>query len=441
MTMSRAEIADGLPALVPGTLTGVAFPTSIVALVEAGPGFLTRAFHATGALAPERRVVAITKTREFFGGGMGRKLLLDVRYDLPEEGLIEQLFVKFPRDFGDPLRELFGPLMEPEVRFALLSRRDDFPLRVPICYFGDYDHATRSGLLITERVPYGENGIEPAHDKCLDYEVDDPLGHYQAVTRTMARLAAAHKGGRIGAEIDRQFPFDPSGNDLGSRIPYTAEELDQKLAKLRTFAADHPELFPHELGDPAFLDRFAKDALIVLEDQDAIRQHLNGQADLITLCHWNMNLDNAWFWRDGQGVIQVGMLDWGSVSQMNLAQSFFGMICAAETDFLDVHEEELITLLLDEYQRLGGPAVDREAFVFSLRLAMALLGVAWMLDAPALVEREVPEIGEVKDRTDPRLRDVFLARAQLQLLVVLLNEWRREDIGSVLRLFRKQATG
>ena len=435
-----AASAETLPALVSGRFTGVDFPTGIAALVEAGPDWLTRAFHATGALPAGHRVVEIVRTQEFFGGGMGRKLILDVRYDAPGDGLTERLFCKFPRDFGDPLRDLFGPLMEPEVRFALLSRRDDFPLTVPACYFGDYDPATRSGLLITARVPYGEGSVEPAHDKCLDYEVADPLGHYQAVTRGMARLAAAHKGGRIGAEIDRQFPFDASGADLGSRIPYTAEELAAKLAALTSFAAAHPGLFPDGLGDPAFLDRFTGEAMAVLDMQDAIRRHLNGEADLITLCHWNMNLDNAWFWRDGEGALHVGLLDWGSVAQMNLAQSFFGMICAGETDFLDAHEDGLITLLLDEYRALGGPAVDRAAFVRSLRLSQALLGVAWMLDAPALIEREVPEIADVRDRTDPRLRDVFLARAQLQLLIVLLNEWRREDIGGVLRHFRAETS-
>jgi hypothetical protein len=429
---------EALPALVPGRFTGIAFPTSIAALEEAGPAWLTRAFHATGALPAERRVVAIERTQEFFGGGMGRKLILDVRTDAGEP---ERLFCKFPRDVGDPLRELFGPLMEPEVRFALLSRRDDFPLTVPACFFGDYDPATTSGLLITARVPYGEGEVEPAHDKCLDYEVADPLGHYRVVTQAMARLAAAHKGGRIGAEIDRQFPFDASGADLGSRIPYTAGKLAAKLATLKDFAAAHPGLFPDGLGDPAFLDRFAADAMEVLAMQDAIRRHLNGEPDLITLCHWNMNLDNAWFWRDGAGALQVGLLDWGSVGQMNLAQSFFGMICAAETDFLDAHEGELIALLLEEYGALGGPAVDQATFVRSLRLSQALLGVAWMLDAPALIEREVPEIGDVRDRTDPRLRDVFLARAQHHLLIVLLNEWRREDIGGVLRCFRQETVG
>ena len=99
MASEAAQIAK-LPAQAPGRFTGVAFPTSIAALVEAGPEWLTRAFHATDALPAERRVVAIERTQEFFGGGMGRKLILDVRYDIPDEGLDERLFCKFPRDLA-----------------------------------------------------------------------------------------------------------------------------------------------------------------------------------------------------------------------------------------------------------------------------------------------------------------------------------------------------
>lgn len=434
MNVTSGKVAAG-PDMVRGSLTGVDFPTSIAALLAGGPTFLTRAFRAAGALGNDNEVAAVTGSEEFFGGGMGRKLWLDVEYARPDPALKERLFVKFPRDFGDPLRSLFAPLMEPEVRFALLSRRDDFPIRVPECYFGDYDPETLSGLLITERVPYGQGNVEPAHDKCLDYEIADPLPHYQALTRTMAKLAAAHKGGRIGATIDTQFPFDPDATDNGSRVPYTPEQLDEKLAKLKSFATAAPQLFPDELGDPAFLDRFAREAALVLAHQDAIRRHLNRQSELIALCHWNMNIDNAWFWRGSDGTLETGLLDWGSVAQMNLAQAFYGMFCAAEADFLDAHEEELIDLLLAEYRGHGGPAIDRDAFVLSLRLSIALLGVAWMLDAPSLVEAQVPNVATVADRHDPRLKGDFLARAQLQLLVVFLNEWRREDIGAILRRF------
>lgn len=421
--------ADG-PRMVAGDMTNVPFPTSVDAFHEAGLPFLNHAFHATGALAPGNSVVEIVGVKEFFGGGMGRKLWLDVRYARSDPNLAEQLFVKFTREFGDPLRELFSPVMEPEVRFALLSRRPDFPVSVPECYFGDYHRETKCGLLITARIPYGRDGVEPLRDKCLDYELPNPLEHYQALTRSMAALAAHHRAGRFGEEVDRYFPFDRAAAEAQPLIPYTAEQLQQKLDKLNAFAAEAPRLMSEALRDPSFLDGFGKGAMHVLERQRAIRAFLNDQSDMIALCHWNMNLDNGWFWREGEGTLQCGLLDWGGVSQMNLAMGFVGMTCAAETEFLARHEDDLMALLIDEYRTRGGPAIDLGSFRRSLKLAIALVGVAWMLDAPTLIEAEIPDVSVVRDRFDPALRDKFLPRAQLQLMTVFLDSWHRMEIGA-----------
>ena len=107
------------PLQVTGDLLGLPFPTSIESLIEQGPEFLTLAFRAGGALSEDNRVTAINTLEEFFAGGMGRKLLLSVEYETPDDALHTELFLKFPRDFGDPLRELFSPLMEPEIRFEI----------------------------------------------------------------------------------------------------------------------------------------------------------------------------------------------------------------------------------------------------------------------------------------------------------------------------------
>jgi hypothetical protein len=430
--MQAVTPPDAGPSMVRGDATGVDFPTGVDAFHAAGAAFLTRAFRATGALSPDNAVVEIVATKEFFGGGMGRKLWLDVRYARAEEGLHTALFAKFTREFGDPLRDLFSPVMQPEVRFALLSRAPDFPVRVPTCYFGDYSATTQSGLLITERVPYGHDGIAPLQDKCLDYAMADPLDHYQALTRAMAALAAHHRAGRFGAVVDSAFPFDRAVIEAQPMIPFDSVELAQKLARLRRFAAQAPQLLPQVVRDAEFLDGFCRDAMVVVEREAALRAHVNGQDAMIALCHWNMNVDNAWFWRDGD-VLRCGLLDWGGVAQMSLAMAFVGMTCAAETDFLAAHEAELIDLLLADYRAAGGPAIDRQAFMTALKLSIALTGVAWMLDAPALVEAEIPDLTQIEDRFDLRLRDLFLPRAQLQLMTLFLDSWRRLDIGAAVR--------
>jgi hypothetical protein len=426
-------MSDASPLAAKGAQTGVIFPTSLDNLLDQGAEFLTRAFRATGALAADNEVTAITASKEFFGGGMGRKLWLSLTYAREEPCLHNDVFVKFPREFGDPLRALFGPLMEPEVRFALLSMRPDFPIIVPKCYFADYDPATISGLLITERIAYGTGAIEPCPEKCMDYQLDDPLPYYQALTLDMARLAGAHKAGCLGDDLTARFPFEPDVIDPGSRIPFSPEVLGQKLETLRAFVAEAPQLFPEGLAET--VDSFIVEVPMVLDLELGIRRYLNQRPDMIALCHWNMNLDNAWFWRDSNGALKAGLLDWGSVGQMNVAQAFFGMTCAAEPDFLMRHRRDLIDLFVAEYAASGGPVIDAEEMAFMVKLSIAVLGVAWMLDAPSLVAQEVPEYATVEDRMDPKLKGNFLAHAQAHLLRVLMSEWQSSDIGGALRTF------
>jgi hypothetical protein len=159
MATSQKAAEARHPFVVTGAQLGVPFPTNIESLGEQGARFLTAAFRASGAIAADNAVSEITRFEEFFGGGAGRKLRLGVRYAKLESGLHEDLFVKFPRNFGDPLRDLFSHLMESETRLALLSRSAEFPVPVPRCYFADYDPVSRSGILITGTATWTTHGF------------------------------------------------------------------------------------------------------------------------------------------------------------------------------------------------------------------------------------------------------------------------------------------
>jgi hypothetical protein len=327
------------------------------------------------------------------------------------------------------LREWFAPLMEPEVRFALLSRRDDFPIIVPRCFFADFDTQTMSGILITERIAYGQDGIEPAYEKCMDYRLKNPLPYYRTLATALGRLAGCHRAGRLGLDVDAQFPLPHPTN----MIPYGVVELQVKLDALRIFAERVPHLFPDSLGSRAYLDNFAADAEFMVQHQEAILAHLRGEQDQIAVCHLNTNIDNAWFWTDSAGELQAGLLDWGGVGRMHLACAFYGLICSAETAFLDSNRNALISLVAQEYFRSGGPAIDVGDFTHSVKLACGALGLAWMMDAPALVASSVPDYWTIQSRLDPKLESNFLARVQLQPLIVLLSEWRSQRIGLAVR--------
>lgn len=415
-----------------GDRFGLRIPAHSHALRAGGAAFLTQSFHTTGALAADNRVVRVNRFEEFLIGGTGRKAILSVEYAKPGPDLCTDLFVKFSRDFEDPIRDKSKHLLDPEIRLALLSRAPGFPIAVARCLFGDYHKESGTGLLITERVPFGSGAIQPALEKCFDYDVPNALEHYRALIATDARLAGAHKSGRLGSRIDEEFPYTPDVLMAGDRIPYDAAELDRKTAQLRDFAARFPNLLPQNVRSREFLAQFAEDAQRYLTLETPFKRMLYSAADFVSLCHWNANIDNAWFWRDDSGALQCGLLDWGRVGQLNVAQAVFGALCAAETELWDNHLDELLTLFVEEFHEAGRTVLSFPELKLHVQLFTAMAGLTWILSAPSVVQKQAPELERVQDRFDPQFSTNALARIQLQLLTVFLNAWETQNFSDVL---------
>jgi hypothetical protein len=173
---------------VTGYQFGVPFPADPTALRSGGALLLTDAFRASGVFE-DNSVTSISAFREVAGGSTGRKVERSLKYAKPQPGLHTELFVKFSRDLDNPIRDRGKTQMEPEVRFASLSRVPGFPIAVPTAQFGDYHRQTGTGILIAERIRFGSNGIERQYHKCLDDEMPDPVTHYGAMLTALARLA------------------------------------------------------------------------------------------------------------------------------------------------------------------------------------------------------------------------------------------------------------
>jgi hypothetical protein len=411
-----------------GDQFGIPFPADTAALQEAGSQFLTDAFRATGAL-DGNSVARITELREVAGGSTGRKVVLSVEYEEAAPGLQSELFVKFSRDFDNPIRDRGKTQMEPEVRFASLSRAAGFPIAVPTVMFGDYDRESGTGILITERITFGCNGIERQYHKCLDYEMPQPLEHYRALVTALARLAGAHRSGRLPADLTAFFPLDVGAATVGDRKPLSEGALDRRLTQLADFAQAHPGLLPANVAAAEFLSRIRTDAPRIAAHEDFITHQLASDTDYVALCHWNANVDNAWFWHDGG--LQCGLMDWGCVGQMNLGMALWGAMSAAETPMWDCHLDELLQVFVAEVGSSGGPALDPNRLRRHTLLYAATMGVAWLLDVPALIRKRYGD-SIPADRTDPRIKEDESVRAPLQMLSNLLSLWERHRIGDLL---------
>ncbi len=414
-----------------GDLLGLAFPAHPQALQAAGPEFLTRAFRAGGVLGDDNRVTQVTGFDEWTLGGTGVKVLLSVAYAHDAPGLERDLFVKFSRNFNDKVRDSGAHYMPAEARLANLSRDPGFPVAVPRCFYADIEQDTLTGILITERITYGEGTIEPHHAKCMDHVLADPLAHYRALMSSLAQLSGAHKAGRFGDAIERHFPFDRD-RTIAARARFDMALIGKRMGRLADFILQYPHLVPAHLADAAFLTQLCADAVLAAEQRDDILRFLTSRPEMIALCHMNANIDNAWFWRESDGPLRAGLIDWGGVGQIPVASSIWGCIGAAEPETHDRHLDELIELFVAEYARAGGPVLEPREVTRHLELNV-MMAMLHMTTAPPAILREVPDPAMAADRYDPIFTANETARVQLKVTISLLNIWHRRDLGRLLR--------
>lgn len=410
---------------VTGDHFGLSMPADLAALRAGGTTFLTDAIRAYGSGGV---VTRITQLEEVPGGSTGRKALLRVEYENSQGDT--ELFVKFSRDFDDPIRDRGKTQMESEVQFASLAHEPGFPITVPATQFADYHRESGTGLLISERIQFGANGIERQYHKCLDYEMPEPLEHYRALLTALGRLVGGHRSGRI--PVGDQFPVDMQAAQVGERTPLSPEKLSRRLDRLAEFAAASPGLLPANIRSPQFLSHLRDDAPRFLGQEPAVWDYLGEDPDYIALCHWNANVDNAWFWRDADDGLHCGLMDWGCAGQMNVAMALWGAMSGAETELWDRHLDELLDVFVTEVNRCGGPELSVDELRRQVLLYVGIMTVAWLLDVPALIHSRFGDAAARMTRKDPGIKDDEGVRAPLQMLTNALNLWETQRFGTLL---------
>ncbi len=418
---------------VAGEIFGLAIPADPETLLSGGADFLTEAFRASGALAANNKVRRVAKAQEFAGGGTGRKLLLTLAYEFPGPALPERLFIKFSRNFANELWDRARFMMISEANFAVLSRSPDFPVSVPACLFADIDSESGTGLIITECIGYGRNGVEALYPKCLDYTVPEPVEHYKAILRGLAKLSGAHRCGRLSPEFDRKFPYNREQASAVFTIRIQEEKLIQRANRMFDFILRYPKLFPENICAPEFRKQFISDIPDLVSAEGRIREVLYGNRDFIAFAHWNANIDNCWFWRDSQGTLQCGFMDWANAGQISVAQSVSGAISGAEPFIWNEHLDELLTVFIEEYAAEGGPRLSLDEMRLHNLLIVALSGVAYSMRAPIAIERDIEQIDAVESYRDDCFREHENARIQLHMMTKMLNVWQTRRLGDVVR--------
>jgi hypothetical protein len=205
------------------------------------------------------------------------------------------------------------------------------------------------------------------------------------------------------------------------------------VARYARFAHDCPRLLPGAIRSAAFIDQFEREVVLFLEHEQAIKRFLQSDPRLIALCHWNAQIDNAWFWRDGRGSLQCGLMDWGHVGQMNVAFALWGCLSGTLQSIWDRDLEGLLDLFIQEFNRHGGPRLTLQELRLHLQLYIAVMGLSYFVASPARILAACPDATAATGPDDPMLRNAETARNNLHILGIFLNVWRTHRLGAVLQ--------
>ena len=86
------------------------------------------------------------------------------------------------------------------------------------------------------------------------------------------------------------------------------------------------------------------------------------------------------------GDMHCGLLDWGMVRPMNLGIALWGGLSAASPDLWRGGLDPLLALFAEDLPpNSGGPTVEPAQLALHFDMAAAMMGLALMLDAPALI--------------------------------------------------------
>mmetsp|Transcript_1515 Transcript_1515/g.3146 ORF Transcript_1515/g.3146 Transcript_1515/m.3146 type:complete len:616 (+) Transcript_1515:1-1848(+) len=342
---------------------GLHIPFSLELIQAVGAEWLTKALHAAGTLPEDNRVVEM-QAREFVGGGACLKAVLDVKYEKPSEELHEKLFCKYPFSLSEEKLMGFWQWVcmtnndAPEIDFARLLSAGA-PMRTPKYYYGDICPKTGVSLLITECLAFpseesdfGPMELEPIPHKAVDYLLDDPFAYYNAIVRNAARLAAWGFNGKLGKDVLTTFPSPelPSMFAMGVKV---------KIPKFLFFARNvAPQIFPPNYVDAAF-EKSLFDCLLDVEGcQKELYDFLYADKALIGLTHQNMNIDNAFFWRNDEGKVESGFIDWGRFRQENYAQSLMnGFTCCDLPGMMHTRDRDFLQTFCDEFAKEYKPGI------------------------------------------------------------------------------------
>ena len=328
-------------------------------------------------------------------------------------------------------------------------------------YFADINRDTTNYVLIVERIPFGRRGkvvkgkitekierkpfeILPVCGKYQDYLLEDAPSIYFALFREMAHLAA----------WDQQGRYD---SFFGPMSKYTEQEYLDKVIRVRKpqkekrievqkngclsmiekgidFALNvASQIFTPAGKNKGKLEKMKQEIVEIAPYFEDIRAYLANSSDWTAAMHMNLQADNAYFWHDEKGDLDIGVFDWCGFSRTPFVMNFMGCLSGADADLLDAHEEGLMRMFCEEYERYGGPHLEPSEMLLRYHLQWP----SFTMDACQWVDRDIyvqcprEEWSTIKTMLDDKFVDRWNVRCRGTTLVNAFEFYHRRDLKKI----------
>mmetsp|Transcript_1308 Transcript_1308/g.3794 ORF Transcript_1308/g.3794 Transcript_1308/m.3794 type:complete len:691 (+) Transcript_1308:59-2131(+) len=423
----------------PGSLYGLPLPRTPEEMGSEeffGAKWLTEAFHKAGTLPKSNAIKRVVDGRRFVGGGSGPKVLFHVEYERPDESLDTALFGKFPWTLEENAQQKvieqgqgkFGDNWGGEINFyRFVSPHVSFP--VPKLYFGDLNRETSEAIIINAAVPWPEEGkqelepyeVMPPCGKCEDYLLKDPHEYYFAMIKRQGTLAGLGKTKKLGPDEGKVkwYDYNPK-TDVFCAFAMPGHE--KALRKLVEEAA--PQIFPEEVRNPAFLDRFEAQMAEICKAQESIAQYIYADVLYTGFQHQNGNTDNAYFYRRSDSELDCGLLDWGSFAHLAFASAFQGSFVSCLGNMLAEYDDRLICAWADAYHATGAPPFDVPELIMQYRMVSAVSCYGCIAGARGFLSPQMKPLWDnVQAYNDEPIRNDFGLKFGISMLYHRVLLW------------------
>jgi len=376
---------------------------------EFGAEWFTKAFHTAGTLSKDNCVIKVSHCQELpidgyqKAGGAAMKARITIEYLTPDPALHTNLFAKFTYD---PAREVPGQIsIGQDDGFEVecgIHVQHLFPFRSPKFYFGDVCRDTTVFLLIWEAIPYGKCAedckpydILPCCGKFQDFSLRRPEEYYCAIFRAMGQLAGWDKMGRLDSLLGPSQTYSDKEylhtTKRSTKTHANADVAKQVVGKTADKTIDFlmnwcGKMAPQCLHNPATLQKVKEDLVEMAPFFTDMSNYFQASSSYyVAAVHANLQIDNAFFWRDEYGDLDIGVLDWGGFHRGPFCTRWLGCLSGAGAEVLKGHLHGILQCFADEYARCGGPRLAVEDLV----LRFNLVYITYCYDCFSWVERHV----------------------------------------------------